>query len=226
MPDRSEVEVPGTSECSAKYHGCTFTTSPRQRRQGQATATYSESLANSGNPRSGLGQRFVDLLQRVPALRRGVDVGMGREKLFGEAFALGARGEQVLARFVAFADADMELRGKALERFARPTDLRARGLSFLGGRGHPGFLLAQLAGEPGDLRQRAVPLGFEKLDIGAEGTQLGAALVQVGGEAGGGGAPVAGFFRCPAESGARRGPGRLQTRLRLRPPGGVPPGAP
>jgi len=97
----------------------------------------------------------VDLLQRVAALRRGVDVGMGGEQLFGEAFALGAGGEQVLARFVAFSDADMELRGKALERFARAADFRARGLRFLGGGGQPGFLLAQLAREPGDLREGA-----------------------------------------------------------------------
>src|SRR5882762_1793192 len=101
------------------------------------------------------------LSEELLAAHADVDAGMGSEQLFGEAFALGPRGEQVLARYVAFTDADMELRGEALERFARAADLCARGLGFLGGRGHPGFLLAQLAGEPGDLRARAVPRSGE-----------------------------------------------------------------
>jgi len=146
---------------------------------------------------------------------------MGGEQLFGEAFALAPRGEQVLARFVTFADADMQLGGEALERFARAADLRARSLCFLGGGGHPGFLLAQLAGKPGDLRQGPVALGLEKLDVRAEGAQLGAALVQVGGEAGGVRALLAGFFRGQSESGERGVQVGLQARIRFGSPGEV-----
>src|SRR5882672_2780469 len=86
MPDRCEVEVPGTQNAArvSRVYGCTQAPLLAHAR---ATAKSSERLANSRNPRAGLGQR-------LPAWGRGVDVCMGGEQLFGEVFALAARGER------------------------------------------------------------------------------------------------------------------------------------
>src|SRR5437879_3210544 len=79
----------------------------------------SKVLTDAGDPRPGLGQGLVDLLQRGAAAGRLLHLGGGCQQLLREAVALAARGEQVLAGLVALRGARGQLCGEALGGVAR-----------------------------------------------------------------------------------------------------------
>ena len=151
------------------------------------------SLTNSSHARAGFGERPVDLLERIAALRSRFGIGVRGEQFLGEPVAVGSRAEQLLPGLVALQDAVAQFRREPLQCLANLRGLRARLLRLFGGRGGAGFLLAQLAGEARDLGKGAVALRLEEIEVATQRANLGGARFQIGDETKAIGALIAGF---------------------------------